>query len=85
MLPSLIAALLCASSAHAALLPAQQQQAVNVVVKPKVFIVSMFAPEAEIWYGIPEFNILALNVTVLAYPRCSRKCTVLQMEMSVKW
>lgn len=64
MLSSLLAALLCASSAHAALLPAQQTKAVNVVVKPKVFIVSMFAPEAEIWYGIPEFDILALNVTV---------------------
>lgn len=24
----------------------------------------MFAPEAEIWYGIKEFDILALNITV---------------------
>ncbi|KAF2727054.1 NUP-domain-containing protein [Polyplosphaeria fusca] len=32
--------------------------------KPKVFIISMFDPEAEIWWGIPEFDILAQNITV---------------------
>ncbi|KAJ5278591.1 hypothetical protein N7478_003963 [Penicillium angulare] len=31
---------------------------------PKVFIVSMFSPEAEIWWGIPEFNLLAHNITI---------------------
>ncbi|KAL1630019.1 hypothetical protein SLS54_000879 [Diplodia seriata] len=33
-------------------------------IKPKVFIVSMFDPEAEVWWGIPEFDLLANNVTV---------------------
>ncbi|KAF2655832.1 purine nucleoside permease [Lophiostoma macrostomum CBS 122681] len=33
-------------------------------IKPKVFIISMFDPEAEIWWGIPEFDILAQNITV---------------------
>ncbi|KAL9105697.1 MAG: hypothetical protein Q9227_009181 [Pyrenula ochraceoflavens] len=34
------------------------------VIKPKVFIISMFEPEGNIWYGIPEFNLLARNITV---------------------
>ncbi|CAF9935037.1 MAG: hypothetical protein HETSPECPRED_009443 [Heterodermia speciosa] len=32
--------------------------------KPKVFIISMFPPEADVWYGIPEFDLLARNITV---------------------
>lgn len=35
------------------------------VAKPKVFIIDMFGPEADIWYGIPEFNLLAHNVSVI--------------------
>ncbi|KZT67086.1 NUP-domain-containing protein [Daedalea quercina L-15889] len=31
---------------------------------PKVVIVSMFPPEAEAWYGIPEFDVLAINISV---------------------
>ena len=34
------------------------------VVKPKVFIISMFSPEASVWYGIPEFDLLAQNITI---------------------
>ncbi|GAB7358635.1 hypothetical protein MBLNU230_g3865t1 [Neophaeotheca triangularis] len=34
------------------------------VVKPKVFIVSMFESEAEPWYNAPDFDILAMNITV---------------------
>ncbi|KAF2859367.1 purine nucleoside permease [Piedraia hortae CBS 480.64] len=34
------------------------------VITPKVIIISMFAPEAEAWYSIPEFNLLAHNVTL---------------------
>lgn len=34
------------------------------VIKPKVFIIDMFTPEGEVWYGIPEFNILAQNITI---------------------
>ncbi|KAL4913684.1 purine nucleoside permease [Aspergillus aurantiobrunneus] len=33
-------------------------------ISPKVFIVSMFTPEAQIWYNIPEFNLLAHNITL---------------------
>ena len=32
--------------------------------KPKVFIISMFLPEGEVWWGIPEFDLLATNITV---------------------
>ncbi|KAJ6119169.1 hypothetical protein N7523_003449 [Penicillium sp. IBT 18751x] len=31
---------------------------------PKVFIVSMFEPEAEAWWNIPEFNLLAHNISL---------------------
>jgi len=31
---------------------------------PKVFIINMFTDEAEVWYNIPEFNLLAKNTTV---------------------
>jgi purine nucleoside permease len=31
---------------------------------PKVFIISMFDEEGSIWFGLPEFNILARNITV---------------------
>ena len=34
------------------------------IIKPKVFIIDMFPPEGEAWYGIPEFNLLAKNITV---------------------
>jgi len=33
-------------------------------ISPKVVIISMFAPEAEVWYGKKEFNLLAQNITV---------------------
>ena len=33
-------------------------------ITPKFMIISMFPPEAEVWYGIPDFNLLAHNVTV---------------------
>ncbi|KAB8288836.1 hypothetical protein EYC80_010739 [Monilinia laxa] len=33
-------------------------------ITPKVFIVDMFSDEGEAWYGIPEFDVLALNITV---------------------
>ncbi|KAH9829663.1 purine nucleoside permease [Rhodofomes roseus] len=38
--------------------------AASFTVSPKVFIISMFTPEAETWYGIPEFDLLAINITV---------------------
>ncbi|KAA6407482.1 MAG: purine nucleoside permease [Lasallia pustulata] len=36
----------------------------DCVAAPKVFIIDMFPPEGEIWYGIPEFNLLQQNITV---------------------
>ncbi|KAJ3925481.1 MAG: purine nucleoside permease-like protein [Lentinula lateritia] len=33
-------------------------------LKPKVFIIDMFKPEGAVWYNIPEFDLLARNVTV---------------------
>lgn len=41
-----------------------QERALAYVVKPKVMIISMFSPEAEVWYGIPEFDILGVNITL---------------------
>ena len=36
----------------------------SAVIKPKVFIIDMFAPEGSVWYGIPEFNLLAKNISL---------------------
>ncbi|KDQ53422.1 hypothetical protein JAAARDRAFT_434697 [Jaapia argillacea MUCL 33604] len=33
-------------------------------IAPKVVIISMFDPEAGVWYGIPEFDVLAQNISV---------------------
>ncbi|KAJ5688531.1 hypothetical protein N7462_002923 [Penicillium macrosclerotiorum] len=33
-------------------------------IAPKVFIVSMFEPEANAWWNIPEFDLLAHNITI---------------------
>lgn len=62
----LLAALHLLSVASASLVPAAkvEQRAIEYVVKPKVFIISMFDPEAEVWWNIPEFDLLALNITV---------------------
>jgi len=67
MLSSIPTALLAlVSVATAALVPIAeiQQRSFEYVIKPKVFIISLFRPEAEIWHNIPEFNILAMNITV---------------------
>ncbi|KAL0575097.1 hypothetical protein V5O48_006873 [Marasmius crinis-equi] len=36
----------------------------NAIIAPKVFIFSMFNAEGDVWYNIPEFNVLAHNITV---------------------
>lgn len=36
----------------------------NAPITPKAVIISMFAPEAAVWWGIPEFDLLAHNITV---------------------
>ena len=33
-------------------------------ISPKFLIISAFKPEAEAWYGIPEFDLLGQNITV---------------------
>ena len=35
--------------------------------KSKAFIISMFPPEGEVWWGIPEFDLLATIITVLGF------------------
>ena len=65
--PSLVASLVLCSLASAAATPRDVKIRGDdecEVISPKVFIISMFAPEAEVWYGIPEFDLLANNVTV---------------------
>jgi purine nucleoside permease len=55
------------------------------VVKPKVFIIDMFGPEGDVWYGIPEFNLLAHNISVIGlsplYPEvhCTKDASVCQV------
>lgn len=34
------------------------------VIKPRIFIISMFSYEAAVWYDIKDFNVLAQNITV---------------------
>ncbi|KAI0696709.1 purine nucleoside permease [Cytidiella melzeri] len=34
------------------------------LIAPKVFIITMFENERDVWIGLPDFNILAHNVTV---------------------
>src|SRR5271155_710195 len=31
---------------------------------PKVFLIDMFSDEGEAWWGIPEFNLLAQNISI---------------------
>jgi len=55
-----------ASTVSATIIPTKnvQTRAIEYVIKPKVFIISMFDPEGEVWYGIPDFDVLARNITV---------------------
>ena len=48
----------------AGVVPTQVEARAQSVVKPKIVILSMFDPEAEVWYGIREFDVLAMNITV---------------------
>ncbi|KIK51123.1 hypothetical protein GYMLUDRAFT_234345 [Collybiopsis luxurians FD-317 M1] len=36
----------------------------NGPLQPKVFIIDMFEDEGDVWYNVPEFNLLACNITV---------------------
>ncbi|KAF2802287.1 NUP-domain-containing protein [Mytilinidion resinicola] len=68
VLPALVA-LLSSSASSSPLAPRDAVKSVEArweecKITPKVFIISMFPPEAEVWWGIPEFDLLAKNVTV---------------------
>ena len=52
------------SNAFAALVAPKLDARRPSIIKPKVFIIGMFDPEADVWYGIEEFDVLAVNVTV---------------------
>ncbi|KAJ1712871.1 purine nucleoside permease [Aspergillus flavus] len=67
LLNTITTGLLLSSSCLAAASPATWQRSVSQAPKkaaPKVFIVSMFEPEAAAWWGIPEFDLLAHNITI---------------------
>ena len=55
------------------------------VIKPKVFIIDMFGPEGDTWYGRKEFDLLARNISVIGlsplYPEvhCTKDGTVCQV------
>ncbi|KAF7360356.1 Purine nucleoside [Mycena venus] len=36
----------------------------SALITPKVFILTMFDSEANVWFDIPEFNVLAQNITI---------------------
>ena len=60
----LLAALATVTLTVAKPLSVLQPRLASKLIKPKVFLIDMFPPEGAVWYGIPEFNILARNITV---------------------
>lgn len=40
------------------------ERSIEYVIKPKIWIISMFSYEEEAWQGISEFNIYERNITV---------------------
>ncbi|KAG6832674.1 hypothetical protein H0H87_000856 [Tephrocybe sp. NHM501043] len=54
-------------------------------IKPKVFIISLYSSEGAVWYGIPEFNVLAENITIPGFSplfpdaHCTSDGTVCQL------
>ncbi|KAK7002203.1 purine nucleoside [Favolaschia claudopus] len=54
-------------------------------ISPKVLIISMFGPEESVWHNIPEFDILAKNITVqglsplFPYVHCTEDETICQL------
>ncbi|MCJ1390612.1 hypothetical protein MMC18_003473 [Xylographa bjoerkii] len=65
LLASAVVLALAAASPVAPLEPkAQPIEKRDYVISPKVMIVDMFSYEQDAWYGIPEFDLLAQNITV---------------------
>lgn len=52
---------------NASLLPSIDIFSRATKIAPRVFIISMFAPEGDVWYGIPEFHLLAHNISVTGF------------------
>ncbi|KAK7040418.1 purine nucleoside permease [Favolaschia claudopus] len=59
----------------------------RAVISPRVMIISMFTSEAEAWYSIPEFNLLARNISIPGLPRqfpqvhCTQDRTLCQVTI----
>ncbi|PQE21952.1 purine nucleoside permease protein [Rutstroemia sp. NJR-2017a WRK4] len=51
-------------SSHACFQPGSGHRNASCPITPKVFIIDMFSDEGAAWYGIPEFDVLAQNITV---------------------
>ncbi|KAJ5186901.1 hypothetical protein N7449_009895 [Penicillium cf. viridicatum] len=64
LLQTLTASLLLTGSSLCAGATGTHQKGHHGAIAPKVFIVSMFAPEAEAWWNIPEFDLFAHNITI---------------------
>ncbi|MCJ1477988.1 hypothetical protein MMC13_006663 [Lambiella insularis] len=61
---SVVVAFAAASPLASSAAAAQNVEKRAYTITPKVFIIDMFPPEGEAWYGIPEFDLLAQNITV---------------------
>ena len=59
---AVVAALI--SNVFSACIHASELERRGTKLAPKIVLFSMFPDEAEVWYGIEEFDILAQNITV---------------------
>ncbi|KAJ7198273.1 purine nucleoside permease [Mycena pura] len=60
----------------------------TAIIAPRVMILSMFAGEAQVWYGIPQFDVLARNHTSVLglsplFPQvhCTKDGTICQLTI----
>jgi purine nucleoside permease len=63
----LLAAAAAASASVVSATPLAEQNGLSkrtAPIAPKVFIIDMFEPEGAVWWDIPEFDVLAQNITV---------------------
>ncbi|KAG6907756.1 hypothetical protein DXG01_007510 [Tephrocybe rancida] len=73
MLLSFLALLLLTVAARSTIAPtggkieARHNDKKDETIKPQVVIISMFTPEAEVWYHIQEFNVLERNISVKGF------------------
>jgi purine nucleoside permease len=63
ILRSALAASCLISNVFSTALPSVPEKRAGVI-KPKIFIISMFSYEEEAWQGIPDFDIYEKNVTI---------------------